>query len=603
MRERRNGTTWWIRTLIGATLFALVPVAPAPVRAAMYPCTEMGVDAALAAGGTATFGCTAATTITIGATKSVSVSGTILDGSGLLTLSGGSGSTAKRVLQVNANITAELRNLTIANGKTPDGNPGTPGVNAGNGDNGGDGGGILNNGSLTLTGVIVRDNATGGGGGGYNNANGGNGGRGGGIFTTGPLTLVGSTVRNNTTGRGGNGGDGTSASPAPSPLRQPAAVCRNCGGLGGNGGFGGGIYVTESGTLSLTESTVRDNTAGAGGFGGTAGTGTPASGFGGTGGNGGNGGGVAYALTIPATTTATLTRSTISGNTAGAGNTGGAGFNRGGYGGDGGSGGGLAGGPFVLTNSTVSGNTAGQAGTTGGTGALDGVGGSGGGIDSGGDGLRVTLTNVTVSGNAAGVSNSGSGAGNASGSGGGIRSSAQIQLRHSVVAANTVPSNGFSPDLVATVVSGSTFNVVGDGAGANGLMNGTNGNRVGGNGAPALNPLLGPLANNGGPTLTRLPQPGSPLIDGGDTTCPTGITTDQRGIPRPQGAKCDIGAVEVGTAPTPTPNPAPPTRPPGTPNATTPRPQPISPRAVPTTAVPPVGATPTNTPLPAPIRR
>lgn len=52
-----------------------------------------------------------------------------------------------------------------------------------------------------------------------------------------------------------------------------------------------------------------------------------------------------------------------------------------------------------------------------------------------------------------------------------------------------------------------------------------------------------------------------------------------------------------------TPNPAPPTRPPGTPNAATPRPQPMPPRLVPTTAVPPVGATPTNTPRPAPVRR
>jgi uncharacterized repeat protein (TIGR01451 family) len=57
------------------------------------------------------------------------------------------------------------------------------------------------------------------------------------------------------------------------------------------------------------------------------------------------------------------------------------------------------------------------------------------------------------------------------------------------------------------------------------------------------NPLLGPLADNGGGTLTHLPLLGSPAIDAGDSaTCPT---TDQRGVARPQAGGCDIGAVEV----------------------------------------------------------
>jgi hypothetical protein len=57
--------------------------------------------------------------------------------------------------------------------------------------------------------------------------------------------------------------------------------------------------------------------------------------------------------------------------------------------------------------------------------------------------------------------------------------------------------------------------------------------------------LLGPLADNGGPTLTMALLPGSPAIDAGDT----GVmpTTDQRGFPRPAGVGADIGAYEFGS--------------------------------------------------------
>jgi hypothetical protein len=57
------------------------------------------------------------------------------------------------------------------------------------------------------------------------------------------------------------------------------------------------------------------------------------------------------------------------------------------------------------------------------------------------------------------------------------------------------------------------------------------------------NPQLGGLADNGGFTRTRLPGIGSVAIDAGDNdSCPA---TDQRGVPRPQGGGCDIGAVEL----------------------------------------------------------
>ncbi len=59
-------------------------------------------------------------------------------------------------------------------------------------------------------------------------------------------------------------------------------------------------------------------------------------------------------------------------------------------------------------------------------------------------------------------------------------------------------------------------------------------------------PKLGALAYNGGLTQTRLPGAGSSAIDAGNnSTC---AITDQRGVPRPQGAVCDIGAVEVAAA-------------------------------------------------------
>jgi beta-glucanase (GH16 family) len=61
---------------------------------------------------------------------------------------------------------------------------------------------------------------------------------------------------------------------------------------------------------------------------------------------------------------------------------------------------------------------------------------------------------------------------------------------------------------------------------------------------PGVDPLLAPLAANGGPSLTHALLPGSPAIDAAaSATCPA---TDQRGVARPQGAGCDSGAFERG---------------------------------------------------------
>jgi hypothetical protein len=72
----------------------------------------------------------------------------------------------------------------------------------------------------------------------------------------------------------------------------------------------------------------------------------------------------------------------------------------------------------------------------------------------------------------------------------------------------------------------------------------------------AGDPQLGPLADNGGPTLTRAPLATSPLADViAADSCQAdgaaGITTDQRGLLRPRGVGCDIGAVEVAEPPQP----------------------------------------------------
>jgi hypothetical protein len=164
-------------------------------------------------------------------------------------------------------------------------------------------------------------------------------------------------------------------------------------------------------------------------------------------------------------------------------------------------------GNVTLTNSTVSGNAGMHY-------AFRTIGNAGGIWVSSG---TVALTNSTVSGNSA-----------ASNSGGIFIYSAsptkEVQAINSIVAGNTA-SGG---DTNTTLTAGSTNNIIGG------------------------DPKLVALANNGGPTQTMLPLADSPAIDGGsDADCPA---TDQRGVNRPQGAHCDIGAVEALTAQIANPN-------------------------------------------------
>jgi hypothetical protein len=88
-------------------------------------------------------------------------------------------------------------------------------------------------------------------------------------------------------------------------------------------------------------------------------------------------------------------------------------------------------------------------------------------------------------------------------------------------------------DCKADVVS-SGFNFVGNPNGCMGFNQSTDVL-----GTPAM---LGPIADNGGPTLTMKPTPGSQAVDAGGDGCPA---FDQRLKPRPKGANCDIGSVEA----------------------------------------------------------
>jgi hypothetical protein len=187
------------------------------------------------------------------------------------------------------------------------------------------------------------------------------------------------------------------------------------------------------------------------------------------------------------------------------------------------SGGGLlnrTGGNTTLTNSTVSGNTAG---------------GDGGGIMN--FGTSVALLNVTITDNHAGGIDTG---------GGGVANSfgGPLTLASTLIAGNTGLA-GTGPDCAGELTS-QGHNLVGDASGC-AITGVTTGNVTG------IDPLLGPLTDNGGPTFTHALLATSPAIDAGDAAaCPAG---DQRGALRPQdgngsgGAICDIGAYEAGEAP------------------------------------------------------
>jgi len=222
---------------------------------------------------------------------------------------------------------------------------------------------------------------------------------------------------------------------------------------------------------------------------------------------------------------------------------------------------------LAVSNSTITGNTArDQAG--------------GGGIDTSSDGQAVaTVANSTLSNNFgyAGIINDGE-----------------------LTIGNTILKAGARPTIIKVGFGQTTsagYNLSSDNA--DGLLNGP-GDQIN------TEPMLGPLQDNGGPTLTHALLPGSPAIDAGNPNFTPPPFDDQRGpgFDRVVNGRIDKGSfeVQVGTTPSPTPtptaSPTPTSNP--TPTATfTPTPTAIATATV--TATP--TATPTLTPRPSPTPR
>jgi hypothetical protein len=183
------------------------------------------------------------------------------------------------------------------------------------------------------------------------------------------------------------------------------------------------------------------------------------------------------------------------------------------------------GGYVSLTNDTVSGNT----------------GSYGGGIYNGGTSNgTVELHNVTLSNNSAGF-------------GGGVYNDTggTVGLSNTIIAGNKRTSNGSSGTDVAGVFASRGYNLIGNTDGGSGFVS----TDLTGNSALPLAADLNPLGNYGGPTDTMTPKTGSPALGAGSPALISGITTDQRGLPRVVDGKVDIGSTENQTPVTPLPAP------------------------------------------------
>lgn len=155
-------------------------------------------------------------------------------------------------------------------------------------------------------------------------------------------------------------------------------------------------------------------------------------------------------------------------------------------------------GTMTVTGSTVSSNAARQ---------------EGGGLRNNGS---LELIHVTLAGNVAGQK------------GGGFQNLGDLKISNSIVAGNSAPDG---PDgLGCPAWEG--VSLLQDPAGCPSESDGL---------LVRVDPRLGPLQDNGGPTFTRAPEPGSPVLDAAGSC--TG--EDQRGVSRGPSERCDLGAYET----------------------------------------------------------
>ena len=180
-------------------------------------------------------------------------------------------------------------------------------------------------------------------------------------------------------------------------------------------------------------------------------------------------------------------------------------------------------------------------------------------------GGNTNITNTTISGNNARSSigssivnsfgaltiTSSTITGNTGASGASVYTTGPTTVKNSIIAGNsgTLDIDGLTNSV--NIISGG-YNFIGKSDGTDGFTNGVNNDQVGTAASPK-DPLLLPLANNGGRTLTHALLNGSPALDKGFSF---GSTTDQRGFIRPVdlaaytnapgGDGTDIGAVESG---------------------------------------------------------
>lgn len=416
----------------------------------------------------------------------------------------------QRLFYISAAGTLRLNSLTLSGGMAHGGNAGgVSGASRGGGGGGAGLGGAIfvdQGGALILQSSLVTGNTvlggSGGTGGSYSSRPGGGGGGG--------LGGNGSNNSGTTGGAGGGPAGGTGGIGSNQP-GQP-------GGFGGGGGGGGG-------------GGIGGEFGGAGGFGGGGGS----RGFGsGTGGNGGFGGG--------------------GGKSSGGGGVGGFGAGNS-SGNNGGGGAGLGGAIFInggavtITNSTLTGNTA-----TGGS-----HGGSSGNNGSG-------LGGAVFSRNGTLVANSNTFSSNTSTQGG---TDIYILSDGSDGGNNTRPGSGTATAKLINNILGQKLNSVSDfvantnAGGSTPTFTGSSHNLVRSGGAAlgaavisTADPKLGPLQNNGGPTMTMALLAGSIAIDAGDDGVlglPYSLTTDQRGpgFARKVGTHVDIGAFEFVPPPPP----------------------------------------------------